>query len=158
MFSRLLSALALSIMLISVAAAVEPAKQAPSTPPAASTQSAAAPSAAATSMPAAAVPADPTKASPAPAAPAPAPTKVKPNRTITITMFLAIIGITLGVVVWAAKRTTTAADFYAINYQIISIGAYIYRIGIEHWNIFEFWRCKRMMFCIQAFCFFVPFK
>ncbi len=42
-----------------------------------------------------------------------APAKVKPNRTITISMFLAIIGITLCVVVWAAKRTTSAADFYA---------------------------------------------
>ncbi|HLO26089.1 MAG TPA: cation acetate symporter, partial [Geobacteraceae bacterium] len=49
-----------------------------------------------------------------PAAPAPAPqTKVKPNRAITITMFMMIIGVTLGVVVWAAKRTTSAADFYA---------------------------------------------
>lgn len=50
-------------------------------------------------------------------APAPAPTqapaKVKPNRAITITMFMAIIAITLGVVIWAAKRTTSAADFYA---------------------------------------------
>ncbi len=48
----------------------------------------------------------------APAAPA-APARVKPNRVITSTMFLAIIGITLCVVVWAAKRTTSAADFYA---------------------------------------------
>jgi cation/acetate symporter len=46
------------------------------------------------------------------AAPA-APAKVKPNRAITITMFLAIIGVTLCVVVWAAKRTTSASDFYA---------------------------------------------
>ncbi len=46
------------------------------------------------------------------AAPA-AQTKVKPNRAITITMFMAIIGITLCVVVWAAKQTTSAADFYA---------------------------------------------
>ena len=50
---------------------------------------------------------------PAPAAaPAAAPAKVKPNRAITITMFLAIIGVTLGVVVWAARQTKTAADFY----------------------------------------------
>lgn len=47
-----------------------------------------------------------------PAASAPQ-VKVKPNRAITISMFLAIIGITLCVVVWAAKQTTTAADFYA---------------------------------------------
>jgi len=44
---------------------------------------------------------------------APAPNKVKPNRGITIGMFGVIIGITLCVVVWAAKKTTTAADFYA---------------------------------------------
>ncbi len=65
----------------------------------------------------------PQAAQPAPAAsaakqavPAAAPatqTKVKPNRAITITMFMAIIGITLCVVVWAAKQTTSAADFYA---------------------------------------------
>jgi len=47
-----------------------------------------------------------------PAAPAPQ-TKVKPNRAITITMFMVIIGVTLCVVIWAAKRTTSAADFYA---------------------------------------------
>src|SRR6266540_2161092 len=47
-----------------------------------------------------------------PPAPSP-PTKVKPNRAITITMFMVIIGVTLCVVVWAAKRTTSAADFYA---------------------------------------------
>jgi len=40
------------------------------------------------------------------------PTKVKPNRAITITMFMAIIGVTICVVVWAAKNTTSAADFY----------------------------------------------
>jgi cation/acetate symporter len=48
----------------------------------------------------------------APAAAAPMQTKVKPNRAITITMFLAIIGVTLCVVVWAAKQTKSAADFY----------------------------------------------
>ncbi len=44
---------------------------------------------------------------------APTPTKVEANRTITITMFLIIIAITLYVVMWAAKRTKTTADFYA---------------------------------------------
>src|SRR5512139_47664 len=39
--------------------------------------------------------------------------EIKANKTITIGMFLIIIGITLGVVVWAAKRTHTASDFYA---------------------------------------------
>ncbi len=37
----------------------------------------------------------------------------KANRTLTLTMFLAIIAVTLGIVFWAAKRTKTTADFYA---------------------------------------------
>ncbi|MGD0584415.1 MAG: cation acetate symporter [Oryzomonas sp.] len=52
---------------------------------------------------------------PAPA-PAAAPVKkreLKADKTITLTMFAVIIGITLCVVVWAAKHTKTAADFYA---------------------------------------------
>ena len=39
--------------------------------------------------------------------------RVEANKAITITMFLIIVGITLGIVVWAAKRTKTTADFYA---------------------------------------------
>lgn len=46
------------------------------------------------------------------AAPA-APPTFKTNRVITMGMFLFIIGITMGIVVWAAKQTTSAADFYA---------------------------------------------
>jgi cation/acetate symporter len=46
------------------------------------------------------------------AAPAAAST-FKTNRVITIGMFLFIIGITMGIVVWAARQTTSAADFYA---------------------------------------------
>lgn len=46
------------------------------------------------------------------AAKAAAPT-FKTNRVITIGMFLFIIGITMGIVVWAARQTTSAADFYA---------------------------------------------
>jgi cation/acetate symporter len=42
-----------------------------------------------------------------------APTKVEANKAITITMFLIIITITLFIVLWAAKRTKTTADFYA---------------------------------------------
>ncbi len=54
---------------------------------------------------------------PAPAVSSPAPlsgvpTKVKPNRAITISMFMTIIGITLCVVIWAARSTKSAADFY----------------------------------------------
>jgi len=41
-----------------------------------------------------------------------APAKVKTNKAITLSMFALIIGITLGVVVWAARKTKTAADFY----------------------------------------------
>ena len=45
------------------------------------------------------------------AAPSAAPT-FKTNRVITMAMFLFIIGITMGIVVWAARQTTSAADFY----------------------------------------------
>ena len=38
--------------------------------------------------------------------------KIKTNKAITISMFALIILATLGVVVWAAKKTRTAADFY----------------------------------------------
>ena len=69
---------------------------------------------AAQAVPAMAAPAA-TPAAPAAAAPAATPAKkeIKANKTITIGMFLVIIGITMSVVVWAAKRTKTAADFYA---------------------------------------------
>ncbi|MCM2265620.1 MAG: cation acetate symporter [Desulfuromonadales bacterium] len=39
--------------------------------------------------------------------------EIKANKTITISFFLVIIAITLSVVIWSAKRTKTAADFYA---------------------------------------------
>ncbi|MBU5636167.1 cation acetate symporter [Geomonas sp. Red69] len=52
-------------------------------------------------------------ATPAPAAPAPVKKELKANKTITIGMFMIIIAITMGVVVWAAKQTKSAADFYA---------------------------------------------
>jgi cation/acetate symporter len=38
---------------------------------------------------------------------------LKANKAITLSMFAVIIGITMGVVVWAARQTKTAADFYA---------------------------------------------
>ncbi|MDD2365581.1 MAG: cation acetate symporter [Desulfuromonadaceae bacterium] len=46
----------------------------------------------------------------------PAPAKkreLKANKAITLTMFALIIGITMSVVVWAARQTKSAADFYA---------------------------------------------
>jgi cation/acetate symporter len=46
------------------------------------------------------------------AAPAATP-GLKTNRVITIGMFLVIIGITMGIVIWAARQTKSAADFYA---------------------------------------------
>jgi cation/acetate symporter len=49
----------------------------------------------------------------APAAPAKPKRELKANKAITLSMFAVIISITLGVVVWAAKHTKTAADFYA---------------------------------------------
>lgn len=49
---------------------------------------------------------------PAAAAKSAAPAKVKTNKAITLSMFALIILSTLGVVVWAAKKTQTAADYY----------------------------------------------
>jgi cation/acetate symporter len=110
MITKTLIATALTLLLTSVGLAAEPAKTAPLAAPAA-TAPAAAP--AQTAMPAQGAAIDAAKQpAAAPAAPA-APAKVKPNRGITISMFLVIIAVTLGVVIWAAKRTTSAADFYA---------------------------------------------
>lgn len=39
--------------------------------------------------------------------------ELKANKAITLSMFAVIIGITMGVVVWAARQTKSAADFYA---------------------------------------------
>lgn len=81
-------------------------------------QATAAPAATAATVPAtpgAPVVASPGAATPAPAAAAPLTQKreLKANKAITLSMFAVIIGITLGVVVWAAKQTKTTADFYA---------------------------------------------
>ena len=71
--------------------------------------------------PAVAAAAADTKAAPAAAttaaAPAPAPAKadtgkLKANPKVTIPIFLAIIAATMSVVVWSAKQTKSAADFY----------------------------------------------
>ncbi len=107
MFAKALATLIVTFSLSTAALAVEQAKPV-AQPTAAASQAApaTAPAAVTTAAPASA----PVSAAPATA---PAPAKVKPNRAITITMFMAIIVVTLGVVVWAAKRTTSAADFYA---------------------------------------------
>lgn len=43
---------------------------------------------------------------------APTALKLQTNKIVTGSMFLVVIAITMGIVVWASKRTTTAADFY----------------------------------------------
>ena len=102
MFAKIITALFITLVLTSAGFAEEAAKTS-------QTPAVAASSTPALNAPAAAQ----TAAKPAAAPASGVPTKVKPNRAITITMFLAIIGITLGVVVWAARQTKSAADFYA---------------------------------------------
>jgi len=104
MFTKALSATMLMLFLTMPGLAAEPPKQAPqsATTAAAPVQSQAVPAAQAAPAAKAAVPAAPALQE-----------KVRPNRSITITMFMAIIGITLCVVIWAAKQTKSAADFYA---------------------------------------------
>ncbi|MDD2897331.1 MAG: sodium/solute symporter [Desulfuromonadaceae bacterium] len=92
--------------------AVEPAGTAPKAPAPAIGASGAQPSAA-QQAPAGTVTAAGPAAAVKAAAPAPAvPTKLKTNRVLTIGMFLAIICVTLGIVVWASRTTKSAADFY----------------------------------------------
>jgi cation/acetate symporter len=104
MFTKLLSALMLTLLLTTVGFAAEPVKAAaqtgvaaPSSAPALQTPTSAQSQAAST---------------PAPAPASGVPTKIKPNRAITISMFSTIIGITLCVVIWAARSTKSASDFY----------------------------------------------
>jgi len=101
MMKRLLVATTLALSLSSLGFAAEPTKVPENSSAAASTGTAA-------TTPTAAVPGAPLQA-----APAPAKTEIKANKAITIGMFLVIIAITMSVVVWAAKKTKTAADFYA---------------------------------------------
>jgi cation/acetate symporter len=54
----------------------------------------------------------PVQAVSVPAPSAPAKTEIKANQTITIGMFVIIVGITMAIVVWSAKKTKSAADFY----------------------------------------------
>jgi len=106
-FKNIIIAASLSLTFAAAAFAEEP-KKAPADQGAAPAVSAPAanPAAPAIAAPAASV------ATPAPAAPV-KKRELKANKMITLTMFAVIIGITLGVVVWAAKQTKTAADFYA---------------------------------------------
>ena len=92
------------VLSLSFAAYAEPAKTpaAPENQPAVAAPAAAvaAPAAADAVKPAAPVKAEDTKAS------------LKANPKVTIPIFLLIIGATMGVVVWAAKQTKSASDFY----------------------------------------------
>jgi cation/acetate symporter len=108
---KLFIALTLALSVGSLAFAVEPVKA-----PAAQQE------AQAVAAPATA-PASPALATPAPAAadaskaavPAPAPEKtagLKANPYVTIPIFLIIIAVTMGVVIWSAKKTKSASDFY----------------------------------------------
>jgi cation/acetate symporter len=109
---KLFVALTLALSLGSLANAAEPDKTPAAAPGAPAAMAPAAPGAPAAVMAPAAVPGAPT-AAPAPAAPIVPKRELKANKTITITMFGIIIAITMGIVVWAAKHTKTAADFYA---------------------------------------------
>jgi cation/acetate symporter len=102
---RLLITLGCVLSLSFAAYAAEPAKA-----PAAADAKAAVAAPATAAAPAATAPVAPA-AQPA-ATPAPLKKEVKANKAITLTMFGIIIAITLAVVVWSAKRTKTAADFY----------------------------------------------
>jgi cation/acetate symporter len=109
-FKNIIIAASLTLAVAAAAFAEEP-KNAPAAP--GSAPAATAPAAA----PGAAAIAAPGTVNPAPvAAPAPVEKKkvtLKANKAITLSMFAVIIGITLGVVVWAARQTKSAADFYA---------------------------------------------
>lgn len=114
----LMLSLTLFLTLGTAAFAVEPSAKGPAVPPPETKASAAKPAtgqvtgtalSGATAAPKVAAPLS-----------APAP-KLKTNRIITISMFLAIIAITMGIVVWAARQTKSAADFYAASGGITGI-------------------------------------
>ena len=46
------------------------------------------------------------------------PADIEGSRTLTVSMFLAVIATTLAIVVWAARRTRTTSDFYAAGSAI----------------------------------------
>jgi len=106
---RLLVTIGCVLSLSFAAYAAEPVKApaAPDAQPAVAAPAAGAPAAATATAAPAVQPAAPA------ATPAPLKKEIKANKAITLTMFGIIIAITLGVVVWSAKKTKTAADFYA---------------------------------------------
>ncbi|NVO01041.1 MAG: cation acetate symporter [Geobacteraceae bacterium] len=115
-FKQILVAATLTLTFASAAFAEEPKKAAaaPGAAPAVAAPAAApaAPGAAAVTAPGAAAPAA-AVAVPAPAAPEKPKKELKANKAITLSMFAVIIGITLAVVIKAASKNKSAADFYA---------------------------------------------
>jgi cation/acetate symporter len=111
-FKNIIIAATLTLSIAAAAFAEEP-KNAPAAP--AATPAVTAPAATAPAAPGVPVVAAPGAATPAPDAAPPLTKKreLKANKFITLSMFAVIIGITLGVVIWAASQTKTAADFYA---------------------------------------------
>ena len=99
---KIIIAAALALSLAAAAFAEEPTKAVTATDAAPAVSAPAAPAAAALAAPAAVAPVK-----------AAHKKELKADKTITITMFAIIIGITMVVVVWAAKQTKTASDFYA---------------------------------------------
>ena len=104
---NIIIAASITLTIAATAFAEEP-KNAPAAP--GSTPAVAAPA-----TPGAPVAAAPGAATPAPVVAPPLTKKkeLKANKAVTLSMFAIIIGITMGVVVWAARQTKTAADFYA---------------------------------------------
>ncbi|MDD2899215.1 MAG: cation acetate symporter, partial [Desulfuromonadaceae bacterium] len=101
-YKNIIIAASLALTVAAAAFAEEP-KNAPAAP--GSTPVAAAPAASGT--PVVAAPGTAT------AAPLKKAVTLKANKVVTLSMFAVIIGITMSVVVWAARQTKSAADFYA---------------------------------------------
>ncbi|MDD2273699.1 MAG: cation acetate symporter [Desulfuromonadaceae bacterium] len=106
-FKKIIIAATLTLSIAAAAFAAEPTKAPVVTDSAAAVTAPTAPVApaisaqSATTQAVAATPAQPKKR------------ELKANKVITLSMFAIIIGITLAVVVWAARQTKSAADFYA---------------------------------------------
>jgi cation/acetate symporter len=107
---KLIIAATLALSVAAAAFAEEPSKATPAPGAAPAMSAPAAPSAPGTPT---VTTTTTTPAAPAAEKPAPKKRELKANKTITISMFAIIIAITMGVVVWAASQTKTAADFYA---------------------------------------------
>ncbi len=115
--NKLIIAASLALTVATAAFAEEPQK-APAAPAAETAATAPAPAGApAMAAPAAATPAP----AAAPAAKLTVKKELKANKAITLSMFAVIIGITLAVVIKAASKNKTAADFYAAGGGITGV-------------------------------------